>query len=53
MLHDSLSGQITSDGEGGVLLVVDGIPLNLQEIRWILSSHDGWAFSLQIADPLE
>ncbi|MBI5503809.1 MAG: hypothetical protein HY899_03350 [Deltaproteobacteria bacterium] len=53
MLHDSLSGRITSDGDGGVLLVVDGVPLSLEEIGRILNSHEGWDFALQIVDALE
>ena len=53
MLHDSLSGRITSDRDGGVLLVVDGIPLSLEEIGSILASHEGWSFELQITDALE
>ena len=53
MLHDTLSGRITSDGDGGVLLVVDGIPLSLEEIGSILASHEGWSFELQITDALE
>ena len=53
MLHESLRGRITSDDDGGVLLVVDGIALNLQEIGTILGSHEGWDFELQIVDGLE
>ena len=53
MLHDSLSGRITSHGAGGVLLVVDGVPLSLEEIGSILASHEGWNFELQITDALE
>lgn len=53
MLHDSLSGRITSDGEGGILLVVDGIPLSIDELESILASHEGWNFELQITDALD
>jgi hypothetical protein len=53
MLHDSLRGRIASDGHGGVLLVVDGVPLSLQDIGSILSSHEGFSFALQIVDALE
>ena len=53
MLHDSVAGRITSDGDGGVLLVVDGIPLTLAELASILASHEGWSFELQIRDSLE
>ena len=52
MLHDSLSGRITSDDDGGVLLVVDGVPLSLEEIGSILVSREGWSFELQITDSL-
>ncbi len=53
MLHDGLSGRITSDGHGGVVLVVDGIPLGIEDLESILVSHEGWVFDLQILDGLE
>ena len=53
MLHDTLSGRITSDGKGGVGLVVDGIALGIEGLASILSSHEGWGFELQILDALE
>ena len=53
MMHDNLSGRITSDDDGGVLLVVDGIALNLQEIGTILASREGWDFKLEIVDALK
>jgi hypothetical protein len=53
MLHDRLSGRITSDGEGGVALVVDGIALGIEDLASILASHEGGAFELQIVDALE
>lgn len=53
MLHDRLSGRITSDGHGGVLVVVDGIPLSLEEFGVLLASHEGWTFDLQITDSLD
>jgi len=53
MLHDSLKGRITGDGEGGVLLVIDGIPLTLEEFGVLLASHEGWDFSLKVRDALE
>ena len=53
MLHDRLSGRITSDGSGGVMLVVDGAPLGIDDLASILGSHEGWAFELQIVDALE
>jgi hypothetical protein len=53
MLHDRLTGRITSDGKGGLLLVVDGIALGLEDLASILESHEGWNFELQIVDGLE
>jgi hypothetical protein len=53
MLHDRVSGRITSDGQGGVLLVVDAIPLSLEEFGVLLAAHEGWTFDLQITDGLE
>jgi hypothetical protein len=53
MLHDKLSGRITSDGKGGVGLVVDGIVLGIEDLASILEAHEGWGFELQIVDALE
>ena len=53
MLHDTLSGRITSDGKGGVELVVDGISLGIDDLASILGTHEGWGFELQIVDALE
>jgi len=53
MLHDRLSGRITSDGKGDVALVVDGIALGIDDLASILASHEGWGFELQIVDALE
>lgn len=53
MLHDRLSGRITSDGKGRVLLIVDGVALELGDLASILESHEGWSFELNIVDGLE
>ena len=53
MLHDRLTGRITSDGKGGVVLVVDGISLGIDDLESILNTHEGWGFELQIVDALE
>jgi len=53
MLHTELSGRITWDSKGGVLLVVDGIPLNMGDFSSILASHEGWDFEMKIVDALE
>lgn len=53
MLHDKLSGRIASDGNGGALVVVDGIPLSIDDLAHILISHEGWSFDLTIIDSLE
>lgn len=53
MLHDRLSGRITSDGDGGVVLVVDGTPLGIDDLASILASYEGWGFEMQIVDALE
>jgi hypothetical protein len=45
MLHDTLSGRIASDGNGGVLVVVDGIPLSIDDLARILISHKGSSLS--------
>ena len=53
MLHDRLEGRITSDGKGHVLLVVDGIPLGVQDVESFFQSHEGWEFEMRIVDALE
>lgn len=53
MLHDELRGRITSDGEGGVSLVVDGLPLRIDDLAAILATHEGWDFELRIKDSLD
>jgi hypothetical protein len=53
MLHDKLSGRITSDGKGGVVLVVDGIALGIEDLASILAAHEGWGFELRIVDSLD
>lgn len=53
MLHDKLSGRITSDGNGGVVLVVDGLAVDAKNLASMLLTHEGWSFDLQITDGLE
>ena len=53
MLHDELKGRITSDGEGGVLFVVDGIPLGIEDIESFFMPREGWEFEVRIVDALE
>lgn len=53
MLHDKLSGRITSDGNGGVVLVVDGLAVGEENLASILLTHEGWSFELRIVDGLE
>ncbi len=49
-LHDTLRGRITVNGEGELVLVVDGVPLTLGDLGRIFAMHEGWDFRLQIAD---
>jgi hypothetical protein len=52
MLHDSLDGRISSrDGE--VVVVVDGIPLDIEDLARFLAAREGWGFHLRITDPLD
>ena len=53
MLHDLVSGRITFDGDRGVVVVVDDIPLGIEDLQSILQSHEGWGFELRIVDALE
>ena len=52
MLHSELRGRITSDGHGGVAVIVDGIPLGIDDLELLLRSHEGWALELRIVDAL-
>jgi hypothetical protein len=52
MLHDRLSGRIAW-GPGGVVLVVDGHTLGIDNLARILSTHEGWGFELKIVDALD
>jgi hypothetical protein len=51
MLHDTLRGRITVDESGALVLVVDGIPLTMEDLREILAGHEGFQIRLEIADP--
>jgi hypothetical protein len=53
MTHDYVRGRISSDRETGVFLVVDGIPLTMEDVAKLLGTHEGWTFELRIADALE
>ena len=53
MTHDQLRGRISSDRETGVFVVVDGIPLTMEDLAEILSTHEGWGLELRIVDALE
>jgi hypothetical protein len=53
MLHDKLTGRIGSDGEGSVVLIVDGVPLDMNNLSSILATHEGCCFELRIVDALE
>ena len=53
MLHERLTGRIAWQRQGGVVLVVDGITLEIEDLAEILRSHEGWSFELKIVDALE
>lgn len=53
MLHDTLKGRIASGGNGGVVLVVDGVGLRIDDLEALLTSREGWEFELRITDALE
>jgi hypothetical protein len=50
LLHDTLRGRISWDQDRGLVLIVDGIALTLEEMGKILEMHEGWQCRLQIAD---
>ena len=49
MLHDHLVGRITADGEGGTILVVDGLAVSLDELARMLEGLEGWEFETRQA----
>jgi hypothetical protein len=50
--HDSINGRISSrDGE--VVVVVDGIALDIDDLARFLAAREGWGFEMRITDPLE
>jgi hypothetical protein len=51
MMHNILRGRITWSHDKGLVLVVDGIPLDLENLREFLETHEGWQVRLEIADP--
>lgn len=51
MMYNMLRGRITRSHDKGLVLVVDGIPLDLEDLRQIFESQEGWQFRLEIADP--
>ena len=53
MLHETVTGRITSDGKGGLVLVVDGVPLGIGDLESFLRSREGWGFEMRIVDALE
>ncbi len=53
MLHDTLTGRITSGGDQGALLVIDGIAIDVDELARLLRTYEGSEFKLRIKDPLE
>ena len=53
MPHDELRGRITSDGERGVIVVVDGQALSMNEVATILATHEGFEFELRMRSGLD
>ena len=49
-LHDTLRGRITWSRDRGLMLIIDGIALTLEELGKILEMHEGWQFRLEVAD---
>jgi hypothetical protein len=36
-----------------VVVVVDGVPLDIDDLARLLAAREGWGFELRITDPLE
>ena len=49
-LHDTLRGRITWSRDRGLMLIIDGLALTLEELGKILEMHEGWQFRLEVAD---
>jgi hypothetical protein len=48
-----MKASLTAHGQLTALVVVDGIPLSIDDLAHILISHEGWSFDLRIIDSLE
>jgi hypothetical protein len=53
MLHDRLSGRTAWHCERGIVLVVDGVTLEIGDLAKILRTHEGWDFEVKIVDSVE
>ncbi|NOQ21098.1 MAG: hypothetical protein GQ565_00405 [Candidatus Aegiribacteria sp.] len=52
MMHDELKGRITCDAQGEPALIVDRIHLTIDDLGHIISSSEGFEFSLKIVESL-
>jgi len=53
LLHERMKGRIEYNETRGIHLVVDGLPLDPDDLERILGSHEGWEFDLAITDALD
>lgn len=51
LLHDQMKGHIAWSQDHGIHVVVDGVPLDMEDVRTILSAYEG--VELTITDALE
>ena len=53
MTHDTLRGHIGWTEERGVVLIVDGQVVTMENLADIFRGHEGWAVKVKITDALE
>lgn len=53
LLHDRMRGLIRWSEKDGMQLMVDGLPLAIDDLARILGAHEGWEFELRIVDALK
>lgn len=53
ILHDRMRGRIDWSETRGIHVVVDGVPLDMDDVARIFSSFEGWEFELTIVDALD
>jgi hypothetical protein len=52
-LHDTLRGHIGFDDLRGMVFIIDGIPVSVEDFLSMFDLHEGWQFKVQFIDPVD